>query len=716
MLAGRIPLESVNEETFKTRVRAITVGRKSGGGEEDATGAPKATRGNSIGKSVWSVRTLDDIDDKQYVAGSDLIDVDAGEDQGEYGEEEEEEGEEEAEERLRRVSEAQAHHQRQCRGRLGNLCSMLVRPSVIATGRILFNGRSFTQLQFRQLTSYVKQDDTLHPEDTVREALDFSAYMQLRKRNAKMQPVPFTKEERKEYVDNLLDILGLTHVADSRTRMLSGGERRRLSVGIQMCSQPRVLFLDESTSGLDSSSALKLVSCLRELARREGTTIIASIHQPSKALFRSFDNVVIMAAMGLVIYSGPRRNAKRFFRRAGHQIPKGENEADWIISKIDFKRNGSDGSHAGGSSLDGRSELNPAEHYAHGIGKDGALPRRGRERKSSSFDQQMDISFHEQEGQNEEKERVPDEKNNGEKETVKQRLTQQAADDQKPMKSDSSSPSPSVSSSSSSSSSSAASSQTNSLFASSNGSVQPGPVEQLSPGTVVNDGQSSATATATNSRCTSGTGSGAGTGTDSSGGTGQRKKKRSDTNRLANGQVVTLDLRTPSSEPPDTLPFSVKVERKTEEGEVEGEDEVVVVTENEAEKMDHGKTKSTELHRERRQRGWRRKQNMAPPPPQESGDILSLRATACTRGKAPQASSTDHAFYSVRGGAANGRERRHNQNAPLSGVASKFDDPDDDDDDDGLPPPSLDVMELRRLSRMSERLTRRHVRHVEKGK
>merc|ERR1711967_164358 len=92
-----------------------------------------------------------------------------------------------------------------------------------------------------------------------------------------------------EEVDRIIRLLRLTKVSNSEIRMLSGGEKKRLNIGTELLTNPDVLLLDEPTSGLDSTSAVALMKMLRVLARTAHKTIITSIHQPSSALFASFD-------------------------------------------------------------------------------------------------------------------------------------------------------------------------------------------------------------------------------------------------------------------------------------------------------------------------------------------------------------------------------------------------------------------------------------------
>lgn len=124
--------------------------------------------------------------------------------------------------------------------------------------------------------AYVMQQDVLLPRLTVRETLQYSAELRL--------PSGTTAEERGRVVEEIILQLGLkecaeTPIGDSIHKGCSGGEKRRVSIGVQLLSNPSVLFLDEPTTGLDATSAFQLVRTLKNLAKR-GRTIITTLHQP----------------------------------------------------------------------------------------------------------------------------------------------------------------------------------------------------------------------------------------------------------------------------------------------------------------------------------------------------------------------------------------------------------------------------------------------------
>lgn len=182
------------------------------------------------------------------------------------------------------------------------------------------------------IIGFVEQSDILPATSTVREALMFSARLKL--------PEYLSNEELANAVSEIVELLGLSNVIDSRigddeTRGLSGGERRRLSIGIELIARPSVLILDEPTSGLDSVSAMRVVKVLKALSNgtEDGrrTTVICSIHQPSSQIYHSFDYVCLLASGGRQIYCGPTSQVMDQLESYGLICPAGFNPADFLL-------------------------------------------------------------------------------------------------------------------------------------------------------------------------------------------------------------------------------------------------------------------------------------------------------------------------------------------------------------------------------------------------
>ncbi|KAM7275845.1 hypothetical protein ACFE04_017711 [Oxalis oulophora] len=179
------------------------------------------------------------------------------------------------------------------------------------SGTITYNGQQFSS-KMKRKTGFVTQDDVLYPHLTVIETLTYAALLRL--------PKMLTKEEKIEQAELVIVELGLTRcrnnvVGGPLFRGISGGERKRVSIGQEMLVNPSLLLLDEPTSGLDSTTAQRIVATLRGLARG-GRTVITTIHQPSSRLYRMFDKVVVLTD-GSPIYCGDAGRVMEYFGSIG---------------------------------------------------------------------------------------------------------------------------------------------------------------------------------------------------------------------------------------------------------------------------------------------------------------------------------------------------------------------------------------------------------------
>jgi ABC-type multidrug transport system ATPase subunit len=166
---------------------------------------------------------------------------------------------------------------------LNTMAERITSGRLTIAGNTTFNGQ---QGIHSIRSAYVMQQDVLLPTLTVREILQYSADLRL--------PPPTTEEERKKVVEEVILELGLKECANTRIgnnihKGCSGGEKRRTSIGVQLLSNPSVLFLDEPTTGLDATSAFQLVRTLKSLAGK-GRTIVTTIHQPRSEIWGLFDN------------------------------------------------------------------------------------------------------------------------------------------------------------------------------------------------------------------------------------------------------------------------------------------------------------------------------------------------------------------------------------------------------------------------------------------
>ncbi|XP_040990868.1 ABC transporter G family member 23 [Juglans microcarpa x Juglans regia] len=182
---------------------------------------------------------------------------------------------------------------------------------------ISINGHNISSpALLRKICGFVAQEDNLLPLLTVKETLMFSAKFKLREMNAR---------EKEARVESLMQDLGLLHVADSfvgdeENRGISGGERKRVSIGVDMIHDPPILLLDEPTSGLDSSSALQVIELLSSMAKGKGRTVILSIHQPSYRILQFIPNFLILSR-GSVVHNGSLESLEEAINKLGYEIP-----------------------------------------------------------------------------------------------------------------------------------------------------------------------------------------------------------------------------------------------------------------------------------------------------------------------------------------------------------------------------------------------------------
>ncbi|KAK6937184.1 ABC transporter family G domain [Dillenia turbinata] len=199
--------------------------------------------------------------------------------------------------------------------------------NIIMTGNILINGKK-RRLDYGVI-AYVTQEDVMLGTLTVKETITYSAHLRL--------PTSLSKEEIKDIVEATIMEMGLQDCSDRlignwHLRGISGGEKKRLSIALQILTRPRVLVLDEPTSGLDSAAAFFVIQTLRNVAR-DGRTVISSIHQPSSEVFALFDDLFLLSG-GESVYFGEAKKAVEFFHWAGFPCPSRRNPSDHFLRCI----------------------------------------------------------------------------------------------------------------------------------------------------------------------------------------------------------------------------------------------------------------------------------------------------------------------------------------------------------------------------------------------
>ncbi|XP_077248707.1 ATP-binding cassette family G25 [Tasmannia lanceolata] len=193
------------------------------------------------------------------------------------------------------------------------------------TGTVSVNGRPLSKSTSRNI-GFVTQDDTLYPHLTVKETLVFCSLLRL--------PKTLSKNEKIRMAESVITELGLgkcenTIVGNSFIRGVSGGERKRVSIGHEMLMNPSLILLDEPTSGLDSTAAHRMVMTLKGMAQK-GKTLVTSMHQPSSQVYQMFDSVLLLSE-GNCLYFGQGSKAIEYFSSVGFSPSFPMNPADFML-------------------------------------------------------------------------------------------------------------------------------------------------------------------------------------------------------------------------------------------------------------------------------------------------------------------------------------------------------------------------------------------------
>lgn len=188
-------------------------------------------------------------------------------------------------------------------------------------GAVYVNGRIRNLNSFRRMTCYITQADRLQTLLTVLENMRIAA-------DLKLGP-EVSRHEKESIIEDILTVLGLYEHQFTITKRLSGGQRKRLSIALELINNPTIMFLDEPTTGLDSFSCNQVVDLLKQLAK-QGRTIICTIHQPSAKLFQEFDQVYVLSN-GECMYQGCTNSLVPFMQSVDMPCPVYHNPADYVI-------------------------------------------------------------------------------------------------------------------------------------------------------------------------------------------------------------------------------------------------------------------------------------------------------------------------------------------------------------------------------------------------
>ncbi|XP_070503278.1 ATP-binding cassette sub-family G member 1-like [Chironomus tepperi] len=189
------------------------------------------------------------------------------------------------------------------------------------SGSFMLNGSPVSKNAIKRISSYVMQEHTLHTLLTINEIMNLSINLRDKEH--------LCDKEKEEKIRNMLEKLSITSRSNTYIKDLSGGERKRVQIAVELVTDTSILFVDECTTGLDSSASTQCIHMLQMLAK-EGKTIICTIHQPSASMLKMFDHIYALAD-GNCIYQGAGENLIHFFRELNLPCPETYNPADFLV-------------------------------------------------------------------------------------------------------------------------------------------------------------------------------------------------------------------------------------------------------------------------------------------------------------------------------------------------------------------------------------------------
>lgn len=198
-------------------------------------------------------------------------------------------------------------------------------------GSLRINGcDEFDKNTFRKRICYIPQELALLPLLTTKETLYYAARLKLGQGHLMITP--------RFIVEEVAESLGLMSCLNTIVKKLSGGEKKRLSIGIEIVTKPSVLLLDEPTSGLDSASSNQVINLLHSISR-SGCTVVCAVHQPSSQMISQFDTVIVVN-QGSTLYCGPQDEVLNTFQEAGYVCPNFYNIAEFVLEVVTNQRGG----------------------------------------------------------------------------------------------------------------------------------------------------------------------------------------------------------------------------------------------------------------------------------------------------------------------------------------------------------------------------------------
>jgi ABC-type multidrug transport system ATPase subunit/ABC-type multidrug transport system permease subunit len=204
-------------------------------------------------------------------------------------------------------------------------------PGIVAEGAKFFlNSNPVHRGQLIKMSGFVNQQDILFPTQTVEEAVSFSSHLKTSK------SIPgYIKTQRIQSIISDMNLDRVRHniIGSVMVRGLSGGERRRVSLAVEMVAQANLLFLDEPTSGLDLLNAYSVMKLLYFYCKIHQRTIITSIHQPNSDVFQLIDNIIVLH-QGSIVFNGKRDNLVPYFSKFDYYCPNYVNPVDFLFMTV----------------------------------------------------------------------------------------------------------------------------------------------------------------------------------------------------------------------------------------------------------------------------------------------------------------------------------------------------------------------------------------------
>lgn len=198
------------------------------------------------------------------------------------------------------------------------------------SGKVLINGQKRNVADWKHIAAFVEQQDLLYRTLTVRETMRYAALLKL--------PKTLSKKAKYQLAEDMMAELGLHGCADTKIgggdlRGVSGGEKKRVAIGVELITRPKLLFLDEPTSGLDAYTAYSIIETISSLTRNEAKSVIMTIHQPREDILLLCDKVMLLCE-GKCIFLGPPQVALDYFQGLGYSCPRYVNPADFFIDLV----------------------------------------------------------------------------------------------------------------------------------------------------------------------------------------------------------------------------------------------------------------------------------------------------------------------------------------------------------------------------------------------